>query len=125
MNILSQIYPSYQNEAPINKVVMCKLMDSDCERDVHYLLENIELDKNKKNVHIFVLQEEINKQILGVGCVLFKLTKKYRIGVIGEIYNIHVHKSVNMEKQHEFIKEIANFAINSGCYTCTLENTNS
>ena len=56
---------------------------------------------------------------------LFKLTKKYRIGVIGEIYNIHVHKSVNRKKQHEFIEEIANFAINNGCYTCTLENTNS
>ena len=124
MDIISQIYSSHKEEL-FDRLVVRKLTDSDCESGIHHLLENIELDKNKKNVHIFVLQEERNKQILGVGCILKKKKKKYRIGVIGEIYNIHVHKSVNRKKQHEFIEEIANFAINNGCYTCTLENTNS
>ncbi len=123
MNILSQIYPSRHNQKSLNRLIVHELTDGDYKSDVHHLLKNIELDKNNKDVEIFVLQEEKNKHILGVGCVLFKLTKKHRIGVIGEIYNVHIYKSVNIKKKNEFIEEIADFAIEQGCYACTLENS--
>lgn len=125
MNILSQIYPSRHNQNSLNRLVVRELTDGDNKSDVHHLLKNIELDINNKDVKIFVLQEERNKHILGVGCVLFKLTKKHRIGVIGEIHNIYIHKSVNTEIRNKFIEEIADFAIEQGCYGCTLEKSYS
>ena len=125
MNIFSQFYSTQHNSELSQHLVVRKMMNCDNKSDVHHLLKNIELDINNKDVKIFVLQEERNKHILGVGCVLFKLTKKHRIGVIGEIHNIYIHKSVNTEIRNKFIEEIADFAIEQGCYACTLENSYS
>jgi O-phosphoseryl-tRNA(Cys) synthetase len=123
MNIFSQFHSTQHDNELSQQLVVRNMKNSDNKSDVHYLLKNIELDINNKDVEIFVLQEERKKHILGVGCVLFKLTNKHRIGVIGEIYNIHTHKSVNIEDRNKFIEEIANFAIDSGCYACTLKNS--
>lgn len=125
MNIFSQFYSTQHNNELTQQLVVRNMKNCDNKSDVHHLLKNIELDINNKDVKIFVLQEERNKHILGVGCVLFKLTKKHRIGVIGEIHNIYIHKSVNTEIRNKFIEEIANFAIEQGCYACTLENSYS
>ena len=125
MNIFSQFYSTQHNSELSQHLVVRNMKNSDNKSDVHHLLKNIELDTNNKDVEIFVLQENKKNYILGVGCVLFKLTKKHRIGVIGEIHNIYIHKSVNTENRNKFIEEIADFAIEQGCYTCTLDSSYS
>ena len=125
MNIFSQFYSTQHHDESSQQLVVRNMKNSDNESDVYHLLKSIELDINNKDVKIFVLQEKRNKHILGVGCVLFKLTKKHRIGVIGEIYNIHTHNLVNTENRNKFIEEIAYYAIEQGCYACTLDNSYS
>ena len=125
MNIFSQFYSTQHNSELSQHLVVRKMKNSDNKSDVHHLLKNIELDINNKDVEIFVLQENKKNYILGVGCVLFKLTNKHRIGVIGVIHNIHTHESVNIENRNKFIEEIAELAIDRGCYACTLKNSYS
>lgn len=98
-----------------------QLTNKDFKKDLYSILENIETDRNKEHTYIFVMEDKKHKIITGVGCVSFVLTKKYRIGLIGKIYNIHMHNSV-IDKKNEFIREMADYAIENGCYTCTLDN---
>lgn len=123
MNIFSQFYSTKYNNESSQQLVVRNMKNSDNKSDVYHLLKNIELDINNKDVEIFVLQENKKNYILGVGCVLFKLTNTDRIGVIGVIHNIHTHKSVNIEDRNKFIEEMAYFAIDRGCYACTLKNS--
>ena len=125
MNIFSHFYSMQHNSELSQQIVVRNMKNSDSKNDVYHLLKNIELDINNKDVEIFVLQENKKNYILGVGCVLFKLTNKHRIGVIGVIHNIYIHKSVNTENRNKFIEEIADFAIEQGCYTCTLDSSYS
>jgi hypothetical protein len=43
------------------------------------IYKNIEQYKNKKNIDIFVIETEKEKKILGLGCLIMKLTKKKEI----------------------------------------------
>lgn len=84
------------------------------------IYKNIEQYKNKKNIDIFVIETEKEKKILGLGCLIMKLTKKKRYGFIGVIKDIVIHtkdKSVSTE----LIGHIAEYAIEQGCYGCTMD----
>ena len=104
-----------------NNIELHQLTDNDFKNDLYNILGNIETDRNKEHTHIFVMEDKKYKIIIGVGCVSFVLTNKYRIGLVGYIYNIHMHNSV-IDKKNEFIKDIADYAIERGCYTCTLDD---
>lgn len=124
MEATMQMYETICNtydEHTTKNIELHQLTDKDFKKDTYYILENIETDRNKEHTYIFVMEDKKDKIIIGVGCVSFVLTNKYRIGLVGYIYNIHMHNSV-IDKKNEFIKEIADYAIEKGCYTCTLEN---
>ena len=120
MEMYETICNTYEQHTT-NNIEFHQLTDKDFKKDTYYILENIETDRNKEQTYIFVMEDKKDKIIIGVGCVSIVLTKKYRIGLVGKIYNIHMHSSV-IDKKNEFIKEIADYAIEKGCYTCTLEN---
>tara|TARA_Y200000002_G_scaffold378384_1_gene385678 strand:- start:2274 stop:2639 length:366 start_codon:yes stop_codon:yes gene_type:complete len=120
MQIYETICKTYEDHTTEN-IEIRQLTHTDFKKDLYSILKNIETHRNKQHTYIFVMEDKKHKIISGVGCVSFVLTKKYRIGLIGKIYNIHMHSSI-IDKKNEFIQEMADYAIEKGCYTCTLEN---
>ena len=109
-----------QAESSENKVDYRLLNKEEINKLSPNIYKNIEQYKNKKNIDIFVIETEKEKKILGLGCLIMKLTKKKRYGFIGVIKDIVIHtkdKSVSTE----LIGHIAEYAIEQGCYGCTMD----
>tara|TARA_B100000424_G_scaffold260564_1_gene244542 strand:- start:415 stop:762 length:348 start_codon:yes stop_codon:yes gene_type:complete len=84
------------------------------------IYKNIEDYKDKKNIDVFVIETEKEKKVIGIGCLMMKLTKKKRYGFVGIIKDIVIHsKDDNMS--HNLIGHIAEYAIENGCYGCTMD----
>tara|TARA_B100002019_G_C21243711_1_gene587065 strand:+ start:281 stop:646 length:366 start_codon:yes stop_codon:yes gene_type:complete len=120
MQIYETNYKTYEQPTTQNTEIH-QLTHTDFKKDLYSILENIEADRNKEYTYIFVMEDKKHNIIIGVGCISFILTKKYRIGLVGKIYNIHMHNSA-IDKKNGFIQEIADYAIEKGCYACTLNN---
>ena len=84
------------------------------------IYKNIEDYKNKKNIDVFVIETEKEKKIVGIGCLIMKLTKKNRYGFMGIIKDIVIH-SKDDKMSHDLICHIAEYAIEQGCYGCTMD----
>lgn len=109
-----------QVESSENNVKYRVLNKEEVNRLSPNIYKNIEEYKNKKNIEVFVIETEKEKKILGLGCLIMKLTKKKRYGFIGVIKDIVIH-SKDESASIDLIEYISEYAIEKGCYGCTMD----
>lgn len=115
-----QIVIMGQIESSENKVNYRLLNKQEVNQLSSNIYKNIEDYKNKENIHIFIIETEKEKKIVGIGCLMMKLTKKNRYGFVGIIKDIVIH-SKDDKMSHDLIGHIAEYAIEHGCYGCTID----
>ena len=94
--------------------LICRTLSSEEKLDMSpKTIENIEIYKKDENTFIVVIEK--SKQIIALGCLNVKMTKKRRIGFIGVIKDIVVYDN-NIKLREKLIQYMIVQAIEKGCY---------